>query len=111
MSAVKLVWHFLERLEPLFAEQEAAIASPGGQPKDRRWTLQSALETLKARRRNEMTCKGAKFRADMAPNADQERLLHLLRTPPAPAGTRPVATATKFDFALQPLPVLASSVS
>lgn len=85
LLAYYLLWHFLERLEPLFAQQEAAIEAPGGQPKERRWTLQSVLESLKAQRRNEMSFKGAGFTADMAPNADQERLLNLLRTPPAPA--------------------------
>lgn len=85
MLAYYLLWHFLERLEPLFAEQEAAINAPGGQAKERRWTLQSVLETLKARRRNEINCRGAHFTADMPPNGDQTRLLTLLQTPPAHA--------------------------
>lgn len=85
MLAYYLLWHFLERLEPLFAAQEAAINAPGGQSKDREWTLQSVLETLKARRRNAVRCAEAEFTADMPPTPRQERLLDLLRTRPSPA--------------------------
>lgn len=84
MLAYYLLWHFMQRLEPLFAEQEAHIDAQGGQAKNRRWTLQSVLETLKAQRRNLINCRGAQFTADMPPNADQSRLLSLLQIPPTP---------------------------
>ena len=77
MLAYYLLWHFLERLEPLFAKQDAEIEG-GKPPKERAWTVQSVLETLKSVRRNEVRVGGAEFRQITELNADQQELIGLL---------------------------------
>ena len=79
MLAYYLLWHFLERLEPLFAKQDAEIKGNKQRSKEREWTVQSVLETLKNVRRNEVRVGGAEFRQITELNADQQELLRLLR--------------------------------
>lgn len=84
MLAYYVLWHVTERLEPLFAEQAQAIEQGKIERKDRRWTMESVLETLRMRCRHEIQCQGAQFVRDMDPTPDQIRLLSLLQTPPPP---------------------------
>ena len=79
MLAYYLLWHFLERLEPLFAKQDADIKGGKQRSKERAWTVQSVLETLKSVRRNEVRVGGAEFQQITELNADQQELLRLLR--------------------------------
>ena len=82
MLAYYLLWHATERLDPLFAEQARDIEAGRIESKDRRWTVESVLETLMMRRRNTIECQGVRFHDDMAPTEDQAKLLALLRNPP-----------------------------
>ena len=79
MLAYYLQWHMMQRLEPLFAEQEQGIKSGELERKDRRWTLCSVLECLKAVRRNDASAGGVKFQQVNELTADQQKLLELLR--------------------------------
>lgn len=47
MLADYLLWHFLERVEPHFAEQQDALDTKRIRPKDRAVTLEGVLESLK----------------------------------------------------------------
>jgi hypothetical protein len=78
MLAYYLLWHFLERLAPLFDEQRAGLAAGRLQPKQRAITLDGVLESLKALRRNRVRVAGAEFDQVSEPTADQRRLLELL---------------------------------
>jgi len=78
MLAYYLLWHFMERLKPLFAEQEAALEAGRIRPKDRAVTLDGVLESLKALRRNRVRVAGAEFDQVSEPSVGQRRLLELL---------------------------------
>ena len=79
MLAYYLQWHFEQRLEPLFAEQAEQIKSGEKERKEREWTVQSVLESLKNIRHNEMSVSGAKFHQITALGAEQQRIVDLLR--------------------------------
>ena len=79
MLAYYLLWHFLQRLEPLFEQQEKGIDSGEIKPKDRRWTVQSVLETLKAITHNTARVGKASFQQISEPTPDQRDLLDLLK--------------------------------
>lgn len=93
MLAYYLLWHATERLEPLFAEQTRAIEAGEIGRKDRRWSVESVLETLQMRRRNRIECHGTGFSSDMEPTADQAMLLKLLKAPPRPPQAQEQAAA------------------
>ena len=78
MLAYYLQWHFRQRLEPLFAGQEAAMKNGKLAPKHRAWTLEIALETLKSLRRNEVSVAGVSFKQLSEATQDQKHLLDLL---------------------------------
>ena len=79
MLAYYLLWHFLERLEPLFAEQREALEEKRLRPQDRALTLEGVMESLKGLRRNRVRVAGAEFDQVSEPTAMQRRLLDLLR--------------------------------
>jgi hypothetical protein len=91
MLAYYLLWHATERLEPLLAQQARAIEANEIGREDRRWTMESVLETRRMRCRHEIECQGAKFSKDMDSTAEQAHLLSLLKReansaqPPFPA--------------------------
>ncbi len=76
--AYYLQWHFEERLAPLFAGQQEQIEAGELSPKDRRWTLQSVLESLKSLRRHRIQVAGTSFEQDSEPTEDHQRILSLL---------------------------------
>ena len=85
MLAYYLQWHFQQRMEPLFTEQQEQIESGKLACKDRSWTLQSVLEGLKSLRRNRVEVAGASFEQNSEPTEDQQRILtHLGVKLPAP---------------------------
>ena len=78
MLAYYLLWHFLERLEPLFGQQRDDLAAGRIRPKQRALTLEGVLESLKALRRNRVRVAGAQFDQVSEPTAQQRRVLDLL---------------------------------
>lgn len=79
MLAYYLQWHFVRKLSPLFAEQQARIEGGEIQIKDRALTLQSVLESLKCIRRNQVSVAGAEFQQITETSVEQKRILELLR--------------------------------
>ncbi len=70
LLAYYVLWHREQKLSTLF-EQE-------GQGKDRRWTVQGVIDTLKQMRRNKVTAPGVEFYQNCAPNSSQQQILALL---------------------------------
>lgn len=79
MLAYYLQWHFERRLKPLFAEQAEQIESGEKERKEREWTVQSVIESLKTIRHNELSVSGAKFQQITALGADQQKIVDLLK--------------------------------
>jgi transposase len=73
-----LLWHFQERRAPLYVEQQEQNEAGELSPKERCWTLQGALESLKSMRRNQVQVAGTSFEQDSEPTGDQQRILSLL---------------------------------
>ncbi len=64
-------WHAQERLQPLFAED--------GHGKNRQWTMENVIERLAAIRRERVKMAGVEFNRVTTPEADQQRILDLLK--------------------------------
>jgi len=79
MLAYYLLWHFVQRMKPLYAEQEEQIKNRAKASKDRVWTVQSVLESLKSICRNKVTVNKAQFQQITELGADQRRILTLLK--------------------------------
>jgi hypothetical protein len=76
--AYYLLWHFQERMAPLYVEQPEQIEAGELSPKKRRWTSQGVLESLKSLRSNRVQVAGTSFEQDSEPTEDQQRILGLL---------------------------------
>ena len=72
--AYYLQWHLTQRLQPLFAKD--------GKGKERRWTIQNVLATLKGIQRNRIQVEGVEVEIDTQADADQQEILDLLKTKP-----------------------------
>ena len=70
--AYYLQWHMTQRLKPLFASD--------GKGKERQWTIPNVLEALKGIQRNRTQVGTLEVEIDTQPNADQQRILELLKT-------------------------------
>jgi transposase len=79
MLAYYLQWHLWGRLKPLFDEQAKQISAGEKENKERSWTLENVLSSLKSIQRNEVEVAGAKFYLNTKPDAEAERLLALLK--------------------------------
>ena len=79
LLAYYLLWHFMQRMKPLYAEQTEQLKRGSKRSKDRTWTVQSVLESLKSIRRNEVSVGGAQLQQISEPSADQRRVLDLLK--------------------------------
>jgi hypothetical protein len=78
MLAYYLQWHMMRRLAPIFEEQAQGLKERSLEPKDRRWTLDSALATMSAQQRNRVSLGGQVFNQDTEPSKDHRRILALL---------------------------------
>lgn len=74
MLAYYLQWHMTQRLKPLFESD--------GQGKNRQWTIQNVLETLKGIRRERLQIDAVQVEMTTQPDLDQQRILNLLKTKP-----------------------------
>ena len=72
MLAYYLQWHMTQRLKPLFESD--------GNGKNRRWTIQNVLETLKGIRRDRVKIDAIEVEITTQPDSDQQRILDLLKT-------------------------------
>ena len=72
--AYYLQWHLTQRLKPLFESD--------GQGKNRQWTIQNVLETLKGIRRERVKINALEIEITTQPDPDQQRILDLLKTTP-----------------------------
>lgn len=70
MLAYHVQWHMQKRLQPLFAGDNEG--------KDRRWTFEGVIETLKQITRNKVSANGVEFIKHSEPTKDQEKILELL---------------------------------
>ena len=64
-------WHLMERLEPLFADDEVG--------KERRWTVQNVIERLKQVTRNEVESNGVRFHQTTECDDEQRQIVDLLK--------------------------------
>lgn len=71
MLAYYLLWHAKQRLTPLFASD--------GEHQDRQWTMRNVFERLAAIRRETIEMNGVIFEKVTTPEADQQRILDLLK--------------------------------
>lgn len=71
MLAYYLQWHMKQRLAPLFARD--------GTEKHRRWSFAAVLERLQAIRQERVKLNGIEFKQITAPEADQQKILDLLK--------------------------------
>ena len=67
-------WHLTQRLKPLFESD--------GQGKNRQWTIQNVLETLKGIRQERVKINNVEIEITTQPDPDQPRILDLLKTTP-----------------------------
>lgn len=79
MLAYYLQWHLWERLKPLFTEQAKQIEAGEKENKERCWTLQNVLASLKSIQRNEVEVAGARFYLNTTPDAEAQRIIDLLQ--------------------------------
>ena len=79
MLAYYLQWHLCERLRPLFDEQEERLKGKGVERKERSWTLQSVLDTLKSIRANDVSVGEVKFEQISQPSEEAQKVLGLLK--------------------------------
>jgi transposase len=79
MLAYYLQWHLWGRLKPLFDDQAKQISAGEKENKERSWTLENVLSSLKSIQRNEVEVAGAKFYLNTTPDAEAQRLLALLK--------------------------------
>jgi transposase len=79
MLAYYLQWHLWERLKPLFDEQAKQISAGEKQNKERCWTLENVLSSLKSIQRNEVEVAGARFYLNTTPDAEAQRIIDLLK--------------------------------
>ena len=75
MLAYYLQWHFVQRLKPLFTEQDEQMKKG---KKKREWTVQSVLDSLKDIRRNDVSVGEAQFQQITASGEDQKKIFKLL---------------------------------
>jgi hypothetical protein len=71
-------WEGCERLQPLFDEQSKQISAGEKENKERCWTLENVLSSLKSIQRNEVEVAGAKFYLNTTPDAEAQRIIDLL---------------------------------
>jgi transposase len=71
MLAYHVQWHMQKRLKPLFAEDNEG--------KDRGWTFEGVIETLKQITRNKLSANGVEFIKHSEPTKDQEKILGFLQ--------------------------------
>jgi len=64
-------WHMHRALAPLYQSD--------GEGAERRWTFRGAIEGLKALTRNDVRINGIEFQQDVRPDAEQARILDLLK--------------------------------
>lgn len=74
MLAYYLQWHITQRLKPLYKSD--------GQGKNRQWTIQNVFESLKGIRRERIKVDALEVEITTQPDADQQRILDLLKTKP-----------------------------
>ena len=78
MLAYHLQWHLVNRLKPLFEHQDTKLEH-GMEPKERTWTLQSVLDTLKSVRANDVSVGEVEFKQISEPSQEALKVLELLR--------------------------------
>ena len=78
MLAYHLQWHLVNRLKPLFEHQDTKLER-GMEPKERTWTLQSVLDTLKSVRANDVSVGEVEFKQISEPSQEALKVLELLR--------------------------------
>ena len=78
MLAYHLQWHLVNRLKPLFKHQDTKLEH-GMEPKERTWTLQSVLDTLKSVRANDVSVGEVEFKQISEPSQEALKVLELLR--------------------------------
>lgn len=71
MLAYYLQWQMKKRLQPLF--------DTDGQGKDRQWTFDNVIQTLKQITKNKVTANGVEFFNNSKPTKNQEEILQLLQ--------------------------------
>ena len=74
VMAYTLQWHLTQRLKPLFESD--------GQAKNRQWTIQNVLETLKGIRPERVKINNVEIETTTQPDWDQQHSLGLLKTTP-----------------------------
>ena len=72
--AYHLQWHMTQRLKPLFESDGAG--------KERQWTIQNVLQTLKSIQRNRIQVQGVEVEIDTKADASQQKILDLLKSKP-----------------------------
>jgi transposase len=78
MLAYYVLWHFMQRLEPLWEAQAAEIKNGVRERKERDVTVDKLLNTLKAVQRSDVEMAGVNFRQTTQLNAQQRQILDLL---------------------------------
>jgi hypothetical protein len=78
MLAYYVLWHALDRLDPLWARQLEEIQSGMRERKERDVTVVNVLENLQTIQRHKVRVQGASFEKTTQPNAAQREILDLL---------------------------------